>query len=147
MNILPEKIQTCKIKSMKGFTLVEVLVAVALLSIIGIGLLAALGSASKVLLKADFRETSRDLAEAQMEYIQNLGYKTTDPTGNLVFYDKVPDLAANYPGLDVEILAARIDKGSGITVDSGIQEITVVVKQGANTVFTLMGMKVNRDTP
>jgi prepilin-type N-terminal cleavage/methylation domain-containing protein len=145
MNISPEKILKKKNKSMKGFTLVEVLVAVALLSIIGTGLLGALGSASKVLLKADFRETSRDLAEAQMEYIQNLDYKTADPTGNLVFYDKVPNLATKYPGLDVEILSARIDKGSGITEDTGIQEITVVVKQGVKTVFTLMGMKVNRD--
>jgi hypothetical protein len=82
-----------------------------------------------------------------MEYIQNLAYKTTDPAGNLVFYDKVPKLAANYPGLDVEILAARVDKGSGIVEDTGLQEITVVVKKEASTAFTLMGMKVNRDTP
>jgi prepilin-type N-terminal cleavage/methylation domain-containing protein len=147
MNILPQKMLKNKNKSMKGFTLVEVLVALALLSIIGTGFLGVLGSASKVLLKSDFRETSRDLAQAQMEYIQNLAYKTTDPDGNLVFYAKVPNLAANYPGLDVEILAARVDKGSGIVEDTGMQKITVVVMRGADTAFTLMGMKVNRDTP
>jgi len=132
---------------MKGFTLVEVLVSVALLALIGLGFMTALGGASKVLLKADTRETARDLAEAQMEFVQNLTYNTADPTGNLVFYPKLINLSTAYPGYDVEVRAVRIDKGSGTTGDTGIQEITVLVKQGTNTAFTLMGMKVDRETP
>ena len=128
----------------KGFTLVEVLVAVALLALVGVAILASLGGASKVLLKTDLRETARNLAEAQMEYIQNAPYKTTDPTGIPVFYDKLPNLSTSYPGYDVEVHAARIDKGSGITNDTGIQEITIVVEHSTNTVFTLVGMKVKR---
>ena len=136
-----------KRKNMRGYTLVEVLVAIALLSTIGVGFMAALGTASRVLLKADTRESARDLAQAQMEYIQNLEYKTTDPTGVLVYYDQVPDLSTNYPGFDVEIQAVRIDKGYGTADDTGIQEITVLVKQGTITIFSLKGMKVNRETP
>ncbi len=58
-------------RSQKGFTLVEILVALALLAIIGVGLLSALMLASKVLLQADTQETARDIAEAQIEYVQN----------------------------------------------------------------------------
>ncbi len=129
----------------RAFTLVEVLVAVAILAIVAVGLLAALGGASKVLLKADTRETARDLAEAQMEYVQNLSYKTADPAGVAVFYDKIPDLSTRYPGYDLEIQASRVDKGLGILADTGLQEIAVVVDQGSTQVFTLRGMKVNRE--
>jgi len=134
-------------RDMKGFTLVEVIVAVALLVSIGVAILAALGGSSRVLLKADIRESARDLAQAQMEYVQDLEYKTNNPAGVPVFYDKVPNLAADYPGFDAEIHASRIDKGSGVNEDTGIQEITVAVKQGTATIFTLMGMKVNREMP
>jgi len=134
-------------KDRKGFSLIEVLIAIALMATTGLGILAALGSASTVLGKADIRESARDLAEAQMEYIQNLEYKTNDPVGVLVFYDKVPNLSANYPGFDVEVHASRIEKGSGIAEDTGIQEVTVIVKQDTKTIFTLTGMKVNRETP
>jgi prepilin-type N-terminal cleavage/methylation domain-containing protein len=128
----------------KGFTLVEVLVALAILSIIGVGIMVALGGASKTLLKADVRESARDLAQAQMENTQNQPYNPADPTGNLVFYPKLPGLAGGYPGYDVEIHAARVDKGSGTAADTGLQQITVIVKQGPDSVFTLDGMKVVR---
>lgn len=131
-------------KSQKGFTLVEVLVAVALLSIIGVGLVSALGGATKVLLKADTRETARDLAQAQMESVQNQAYDNiTNPSG---IYDIIPNLATLYPGYDVEIHSIRIDKDDppDTSDDDGLQEITIMVNQGTNTIFTLVGMKVNR---
>lgn len=132
-------------KNMKGYSLVEVLIAIALMATTGLGILTALGSASTVLGKADIRESARNLAQAQMEYVQDLEYKTTDPTDNLVFYDKVSNLSTEYPGFDVEVHASRVDKGSGIADDTGIQEITVQVKQGSKVIFTLVGMKVNRE--
>ena len=134
-----------KIRSEKGFTLVEVLVAVALLAIIGIGLLTALGSASKVLLKADTRETARDLAQAQMEYIQNYEYNPDDPIGNDTFYPQIADLSTLYPGFEVKVRAARVDKGAGTSSDTGLQQITIIVSKGTETIFTLEGMKVNRE--
>lgn len=140
------KIKHMKInfRSQKGFTLVEILVAVALLSIIGVGLLAALGGASKVLIKADIRETARDLAQAQMEYVQSVEYNADDPEGNKEFYPKIEDLSTKYPGFDVEITAERIDKDypPDTSDDDGIQEITIVVKHGSKIIFTLTGMKV-----
>lgn len=137
--------------SEKGFTLVEVIVGVAILSIVGIGLLSALGGASKVLLKADTRETARDLAQAQIEYVQNQDYKTDDPNGNLVFYNKIPDLGTNpsYSGYDVEIHAERVEveSGYGIADDTGIQKITIIVKKDSIEKFRLEGHKANWHAP
>ena len=57
-----------------GFTLLEVLLAILILSIISIGLVASLGGASKSLLFTDTRETARNFAQYQMEYIKTLPY-------------------------------------------------------------------------
>jgi prepilin-type N-terminal cleavage/methylation domain-containing protein len=140
MKILIKKFR----KPARGFTLVEVLVAVALLSIVGVGLLVALSGASKVLLAANIRESARDLAQAQMENIQHQTYNTADPTGDIEFYAKMADLASRYPGYEVQILAERIDKGLGTVVDTGLQKVTVQVLKDAepDPIFTLDGMKV-----
>jgi prepilin-type N-terminal cleavage/methylation domain-containing protein len=134
-----------KLRSMPGFTLIEVIVAVALLAVVGIGLLATLGDATKVLSKADVRESARNLAEAQMEYIQNCPYDSSDPVGSVTFYPQMPNLSTDYPGYGIEVHAARVDKGSGIASDTGLQEITLVVNKGTANIFTLLGMKVKRD--
>jgi prepilin-type N-terminal cleavage/methylation domain-containing protein len=118
-------------KSEKGFTLVEVLVAVAILSMLGIGLLGALTGASKTLLKADTRESARDLAQAQMEYVQNLGYDV-----NPANYLTSSDIDDQYPGYTSIIEAPTI-------VKDGLQKVTIVVSQGTEEKFRLEGYKVD----
>jgi type II secretory pathway pseudopilin PulG len=58
----------------RGFTLVETLVGMFLLVVIGVALLASLTLSSRVLIETDTRETARDLAVAEMEYIKHLPY-------------------------------------------------------------------------
>lgn len=113
-------------KRTKGFTLVEVLVALALLAIVGVGLIAALGGASKVLSSADSRETARDLAQAQMESIQNQPYQSTSP-----------DYA------EIAAPAGYVISTSASPLEGGLQQITVIVRQGSEERFTLIGRKVN----
>jgi len=125
-------------RSQKGFTLVEVIVGVALMSVVGIGLLTALTGASTVLLKADAQETARDLAQAQMEYMQSTGYrsdcaylpKDTDADG-------VDDIDKEYPGFTSSITAAPV---SG---ETDLQEITISVAHGSEEKYVLVGRKVN----
>jgi prepilin-type N-terminal cleavage/methylation domain-containing protein len=114
--------------SNKGFTLIEVIVAVALLAIIGVGLLAALTGATKVLLKADTSETVRDLAQAQMEYIQNQDFSTSYAISN--------SIDSKYPGFTTQIKTPE-------DIRTGLQKITIDIKQGSDTLFTLMGYKVD----
>jgi type II secretory pathway pseudopilin PulG len=62
------------LKSQKGIALLEVLISLAILSILAVGMLSALAAASKVLLQTNARETAKNLAETQMEYIKSEGF-------------------------------------------------------------------------
>lgn len=59
------------IKSEKGFTLVEVLISLLILGIISVGLMNGLSGATKDVHYADSREQAKNIAETQMEAIQN----------------------------------------------------------------------------
>ena len=118
------------LKSRTGFSLIEVIVAVALLAMVGIGLLSTLGDATKILFKADVRETARDLAQAQMEYIQSLPYSDS--------YFSSPKIDSEYPGFHT------IPTPAVSQVADGLQNISITVQhESAPTpLFTLQGRKV-----
>lgn len=128
-------------KMRKGFSLIEVSVAVALIGITAVGLAAGLGVASKTLTGMDSQETAKDLAAAQMEYVQNQAY---DSVNNPPVYQILPGLSTKYPGLSIAApMATRLDpRNDGTANDDGIQRITVTVMQGAKTAYTLIGEKV-----
>ena len=128
-------------KMRKGFSLIEVSVAVALIGITAVGLAAGLGVASKTLTGMDSQETAKDLAAAQMEYVQNQAY---DSVNNPPVYQILPGLSTKYPGLSIATpMATRLDPlNNGTANDDGIQRITVTVMQGAKTAYTLIGEKV-----
>ena len=65
-------------KKEKGFTLIEVLVALLILAIIGTGFLMALTIASKAIIIADERTTAESLARSQMEHAKNQDYSITN---------------------------------------------------------------------
>lgn len=58
-------------KNEKGFSLIEVLIAIAVLGIIVVGFLGALGTGTKSAGITDERATAKNLAESQMEYVKN----------------------------------------------------------------------------
>ena len=132
------------IKNERGFSIVEVLVALALLGIIAVAFLGAMATASKALFIADERATAESLARSQMEYVKNQDYdKTNDPP----VYQPLSDIP---PGYSIDITAVRLDpEGDGTVVDGeldddGIQMITVAVSHHGEPVLTLEGYKVDR---
>ncbi len=128
-------------KSEKGFTFIEVVIALAVLGIIAVGFLGGLATASKGLLIADERETANNLAEAQMEYVKNQEY---DSTNNPPQYELLDDI--DIPdGYSISVpMAERLDpEGDGLDDDDGIQKIAITVRHNGKEVLTLEDYKVN----
>ena len=60
----------------KGFSLLEVMIAIALMGIIAVAFLGTLATASKALFIADERATAESLVRSQMEYIRTQPYSS-----------------------------------------------------------------------
>ncbi len=126
-------------KSEKGFTLIEVIIAIALLGIIAAGFFMALSTASKAIILADERTTAESLARSQMEYVKNQAY---DDTNNPPVYQQLPSPPTDYT---INITAEWLDpNGDGTANDDGIQKITVTVSHNTKQVITLEDYKVDR---
>jgi prepilin-type N-terminal cleavage/methylation domain-containing protein len=116
----------------RGFTLIEVVIAIALIGLIGVAVLSALSTASLALIIADQRATAESLARSQMEYIKDNSATTYD--GNLTIgHPLYPSLAPSILPLppnysSVNTTAVRLDPNEdGASNDDGIQQITVTV--------------------
>ena len=116
----------------KGFSLVEVVVAVAIIGLIGLGFSAAFGTGFKVLAQTDELETAKNLAETQMEYVRSLPY---DSSGT---YAAGP-IPGEYPNYSAAVTSAPITSR-----DINIQKITVNISHGGEQVLALEGYKVHR---
>ena len=121
--------------SSRGFTLIEVVIALALFGIIALTFVSALYTASIALILADERATAESLARSQMEYIKNSDYDNiNDPPEYPAIY--IPD------GYNIDIEAVRLDpEKDGTDDDDGIQKITVIVSRDGEEVITLEGYK------
>ncbi len=127
-------------KNEKGFTLIEVMIAIALLGIIAVAFLGGLATASKALVIADERTTAESLARSQMEYVKNQDY---DATNNPPQYSQLSSIPGGYT---IAITAERLDpEGDDTGNDDGIQKITVTVGHlSKSDVIILDGYKVDR---
>ena len=147
-------------KNEKGFTLIEVLVALAILGLIAVAFLMALSTASKAIIIADERTTAESLARSQMEYVKNQSYITA-PVGGEVIYLKIdasdiPDgytiWSVNraggivYGGNNEGIIGVPWDSqnNEAVGTDAGLQRIKLVIKHDIKVVLTLEDYKVNR---
>jgi prepilin-type N-terminal cleavage/methylation domain-containing protein len=121
----------------RGFTLIEVTIAIALLGIIAVTILTALSTASVALIIADRRATAESLARSQMEYVKNQAYQEGGYINYHVpghgKYGEIEGYTANY---DVDTTVEPIDPntyvpyhedGGVFVADDGIQKITVIV--------------------
>ncbi len=121
--------------SSAGFTLIEVLVALALFGIIAITIAGGLSTASRAVLTADIRTNAESLARTQMEYVKNELYDDSDPQS----YEQDDVESTDQPGYFISVSAESLHDP-----DDGIQEITVTVSHDDRVVITLEGYKVNR---
>ena len=124
--------------SERGFAMVEVLVALALMGVAGVCFLSSLTTVSKSTLITDERGTADSLVVSQMEYILSQSY---DDTNNPPQYALLSDII---DGWSVNVTAERLDPESDSTDDDdGIQEISVTVNFGSEQIVSLTSRKVN----
>jgi type II secretory pathway pseudopilin PulG len=144
-------------RSEKGYSLLEVFIAIALMGLVSVTFLGAIYTASKAVSIADERAAAESLARTEMEYIRSQLYSaapwdytvtssersaTTPPS----WYDDTnnppsnpannpPLLDSSYDGYSVSARAGGLlDPG----IDNEIQKITVTVtRQGGSDIVTL----------
>jgi prepilin-type N-terminal cleavage/methylation domain-containing protein len=118
----------------RGFTLIEVTIAIALLGIIAVTILTALSTASVALIIADRRATAESLARSQMEYVKNQDYINYHESG----HGEYAEIGGYTPNYDVTTAVEPIDPDNyqpytynnstgTFENDDGIQKITVTV--------------------
>jgi type II secretory pathway pseudopilin PulG len=114
---------------------VEVTIAILLLGILAVGFMAGLGTASKVLFVTDEKETMKNLAETEMEYVHQQTYNSDGD------YAKIANVPQEYLAYDVTIPPAVTLSSANATVH--MQQVTVIVSRD-NRQFTVVDYKVSR---
>jgi len=118
-----------------GTTLIEAVVALAILGTIGVTFLSGLTTTSKASFISDEQATAESLAQSQMEWVKNASYSY-----NATGYTSAPISAVkDYLNYSATIVAAPLHNP-----DDGIQRLTVTVKRYDETTTKLEGYKVDR---
>jgi prepilin-type N-terminal cleavage/methylation domain-containing protein len=151
--------------SSPGFTLIEVLIALALFAIIAIVFAGGLSTASRAATIADIRTRAESLARTQMESVKEQDYQDKDELVNgEALYLKIPstDIPASYEICSVgrngtivkcnngdPVVGVPWDSATGerlepLGADDGLQKITLVIKHESKEIVTLEGYKVYR---
>jgi prepilin-type N-terminal cleavage/methylation domain-containing protein len=147
------------IKGEKGFNLMEVALAMALLGIVAAAFLTGLATGSRAIFIADERATAESLARAQMEYARSLEYSiaewnytltssqlssTDPPTADWWTNDPPPLLSDDYDGYTVIVSTVPLNGA----LDDGIQVITVTIQHTVSgemkEIFSLEGYRTQR---
>ncbi|MBA7620637.1 hypothetical protein ES703_27990 [subsurface metagenome] len=118
-----------------GITLIETVVALAIMGTIAVTFLSGLATTYKAAFIVDEQATAESLARSQMEWAQNIDY----------VYSVTQYSSASIPsGRDYINYSATITAEPLHNPDDGIQKITVTVKRFDETVTRLQSYKVDR---
>lgn len=130
----------------KGFTLIEILVAILLLGLIGTAFFGGLSTSSRTVQLGDERATSESLARTEMEYVRKQdyylapwSYELPSPPGAPTPWDASHDLPPGYSGYSLTVTAEALG-----AVDNGIQKLTIVIEHPDDEVITLVSYKSAR---
>jgi len=124
-------------RNQEGFSLLEVLLSLALIGIVVAGILSALSTSSRATITNDVQTTAQNLAEGQIEYVWNQQY---DGTNNPPQYQVLADVPAGY---SVNCTAVRLDpEEDGSDDDDGLQRITVTINFNNLTATSIEAYRV-----
>ena len=117
----------------RGFTLVEVLVAVAILGVIGVAFLSALSTGYLALILADEQTMAESLTRTKFEDIKNASYESVGSDNDTVL------------GYDVYVEVEQLGEPS--EEKPPVKLVTVRVEHGGETVLTTETYKIEPTRP
>jgi prepilin-type N-terminal cleavage/methylation domain-containing protein len=125
----------------RGMTLIEVLIALAILAAVGVVFLLGMTISSKGVMVSQERVAAESLAKSELEYVKSVTYQNAPwsyqlPSGH-PSWDPTHSLPDGYDGYSVLVDAESVNG------KDNIQQITVDVRHNGETAFTLVGYKVN----
>jgi len=125
-----------------GVSLIETLVALAVLGLIAVAFLGGLATFARATLIADEQATAESLARTEMEHIKSQEYIDYADPGHEEY-----GLVVAPVSYSVEITTVPINLDTGqplLSGDQGIQKITVTVIRNEKVVLTIEDYKVDR---
>ena len=133
-------------KSQKGFALIEILVALALLGITAVGLLSGLSTTFRAGMISQERVVAESLAKSQWEYIKAQDYILTadynpdDPEKRYQLIDIPDELVVKGYAIEIGTPATIIGPGG----EFELQSITVVINCDSKQLLTMSDYRVGR---
>lgn len=137
----------------RGISLIEVIIALAILGVVSAAFLGGLSTAYRAVAIASERTNAESLTRSELEYIKNCHYADLTSGFSYEIPDKPPPwdptrtaLDSHYAGYSVSVTGEPIDPSTHNTTaeDPGMQQITVEVYHQGKLVLTTNSYKVNR---
>ena len=153
---LPEMklIDTRKMKSRQnGFSLAEVVIALAVFGVVGASVMGALNASSKTIITAHEITIAESLTRTVIEYVKRSNYDASLTAGHPVYdsdnmdYGSLLGLSGDpyYGDYTVDVDIERLDpEADGTGDDDGLQQITVEIYYDGRQALTTKAYKVNR---
>ena len=113
----------------KGFTLIEILIAILMTGILAAGILMAIETQTKILIITDTQETAKDIAISDMEYVLSQPYYNQANQNNYQLPTQTQNYVSNLTVTD-------------ITWNAGEEEeIDIAISLNGKTLFKLTDFK------
>lgn len=126
-----------------GLTLIETLIALAILGVVAVAFLSGLATASKATFIADERAIADSLVRSELEHIKSHQYINYAEPGHGDY-----GVVASPDNYDIEVTEVPINPETGQPLpsgeDEGIQKITVTIKHRDKSVLTIEDYKGDR---
>jgi len=144
----------------RGFTLVEVLITIALIGAIALAFFSFMSAAASTLIHADERTIAESLARSQLEFVKNQGYNST-LVGGEATYLKIANIPPGYTicsingddednepvncGASDPIIGVPWDSAHNdtATTDTGLHMIALVIKHQDRVISTFTNHNPN----